>query len=515
LSHFLYTLTSSLHTFFRFISYRSPEFVIVLRSALDVAGFTGTKLVCGDDAHHFSCSSTAATNSTLRNAIVALGVHGPDALDPIALSTGLALWGTEVHAPDPGGVDLVNVFLSLYSTFDVTSFLLWNLVSSYNPGLFSPDWGVYRAWWPWCNHYELDGRAWVFAHFTQSTSPGWKFVNKENGGSGNLINGGSWNILVDKPTQGLTMIISKPNIQGVIGEIAMFNLSHNNEYPLPTVLYAMKSIVISGSDFGRNLSDYFVIQEQVPILNGILVLTLQPGDLWTLSTVPMKKGISSNIPPPASLFPNTWFDDFNNCPIAQEADYFTDQTGVFECVNDTISNRGVIMRQVVPTHPIAWRPDEQRPFTIFTSDINWVSMDVSIDIRLSVSSDIVTIGVRANPNCCGRVITGEDFMPGAWVAIDQKSWTLYNAIANITTQQGILTSGILTSSPTLGVWHTLRFIVTSTNLASFFYDGVILFQEFNVTGLVPANGFVGFGTGDWGQSVEYDRFNVTGRIEEE
>ena len=490
----------------------SSDFVIILRNLLDKAGFTSTSLICGDDAHKFSCANKAASNSTLRNSIIALGVHGPDAPDPIALNTRLALWGTEVHAPDPGGEDLVAVFLSLYSTFDVSGFLLWNLVSAYNPGLFSPDWGTFRAWWPWSNHYELDGRAWVFAHFTQATLPGWTFVSKEGGGSGTLSLGGAWNVLVDSASGGLTLIVSKP-MQGTTPEVAQFSLSTSSSgtASLPTSLHAMKSIVIAGSDFGRNLTDYFVEQVDISVVNGMFSVSLEPGDLWTISTVQMVKGATKNIPPPASSFPRSWADDFDECPISQEGEYFTDQTGVFECVNDTQGGRGVVMRQMVPTHPVAWRPDEQRPFTIFASDITWSSVDVSIDFRLSAAGEVATIGARANPNCCGRVITGEDYMPGAWLSVGEKKggWTLYNAIANVTSANGVLTSGSLTLDPLPGEWHRLRLVIDDKNLASFFYDGIVAFQGKDLTDLVPIEGFVGFGTGTYGHFVEYDRFNVT------
>jgi galactosylceramidase len=83
----------------------SAEFVLVLRAAL-VAGFNSVGIVCGDDAHHWSCSAAVAANATLRAAVVALGVHGPDAPDAVAVGTDVPLWGSEVHAPDPGGAEV-------------------------------------------------------------------------------------------------------------------------------------------------------------------------------------------------------------------------------------------------------------------------------------------------------------------------------------------------------------------------------------------------------------------------
>jgi hypothetical protein len=188
----------------------SPAFVLALRAALDAAGFASVGLVCGDDAHKFSCAAEAAGNATLRDALAALGVHGPDAPDAAAVGSGLPLWGSEVHVTDPGGGDLATVFANLYATFNVTGFLLWNAVSAYNPALFSPDWGIFRAWWPWAGAYELDGKVWVFAHWTQATAPGWRFVPQAAGGAGTLAGGGVWTALVDAPTGGFTLVVSKP-----------------------------------------------------------------------------------------------------------------------------------------------------------------------------------------------------------------------------------------------------------------------------------------------------------------
>ncbi len=60
----------------------NAAFVKELRVAMDAAGFTSTKLVCGDDAHVFSCAATAASDPSLRDIIVALGSHGPTVCFP-------------------------------------------------------------------------------------------------------------------------------------------------------------------------------------------------------------------------------------------------------------------------------------------------------------------------------------------------------------------------------------------------------------------------------------------------
>ncbi len=111
---------------------------------------------------------------------------------------------------------------------------------------------------------------------------------------------------------------------------------------------------------------------------------VEPGDLWTLTTVTtMFKGSVAVPPPPPAPFPTTpYADDFESCPQFQEAAYFTDQvwsrfdndlgdlvpscfeicmraqTGVWECQPGG-AGHGMVMQQMAAMHPIAWRPDEQ------------------------------------------------------------------------------------------------------------------------------------------------------------
>ena len=489
----------------------SPAFVLALRAALDAAGFPAVGIVCGDDAHRFGCAAAVAGNATLRAAVVALGVHGPDAPDPVAVGTGLPLWGSEVHVTDPGGSDFPPTFQGLYATFNVTGYLLWNVLSAYNPSLFSPDWGVFRAWWPWCNHYELDGKAWVFAHFTQATLPGWRFLAQAAGGAGALRGGGQWTALVDPPSGAFTLIVSKP--AGGAAEVARFALS-GPAAALPS-LFAVRSVVAPGGDLGRNLSAYFVAQPPIPLSGGAFSLPLAPGDVWTVSTVAtMRKGGGGAAPPPPiAPFPRAYADDFEGCAPPQEAPYFTDMTGAWECTPDPA--RGVVMTQVVPRKPLTWRPDEQRPFTVLAADAAWADEDVSVDVRLGARGDVALLGVRANPNdCCGRVITGEDMMPGAWLGLgggaDGGEWGVWNAIQNVSSGVGVLAAGRLPGGALApGAWHTARLAVQGGVLAAWL-DGAELFAGLRVEGRVPPAGFVGFGTGTWGQFVSFDAFKVVG-----
>jgi hypothetical protein len=211
------------------------------------------------------------------------------------------------------------------------------------------------------------------------------------------------------------------------------------------------------------------------------------------------------------------------------------QTGVFECQPGDTSH-GIVMRQMAVSHPVAWRPDEQvvvpaisarddfaaamsscslalqRPFTVFAADASWTDEDMTVDALLPTASDALMLGVRANPNgcSCGRVITGEDMMPGAWLIINSTgSWKLYNAVSNVSTSTGLLASGTSALAPSPGSWHSYNFAVSAGHLSASL-DNEALFEGIFVQGAVPDSGFVGFGTGSWGQYVEFDNFSVLG-----
>jgi galactosylceramidase len=496
----------------------SAAFVLALRAALDARGFAYIGLVCGDDARAFSCAQEVAAQPALRSALVALGSHGPQGPNPP--TSGLPLWDTEVHVTDPGGTDLAAMWTQLYLQQNVSSGTLWNVVSAYNPGLFSPDWGIFRAWWPWCGFYQPLGKLWVFAHHTQATAPGMHWL-PPGAGAGALLSGGTYASFLHPATGALTLIINKP-LLNASAEAVSFSLQH---LPLgaPAELYAVRSTVVAGAA-APQLEDYFVLQPSVPVFAANATtapLRIAPGELWTLTSLPgaLRKGAPPRAVAQPSPFPLFYSDTFAACPLGSEAPYFTDMTGSFECAPAAPGgSSAVALVQSVPQHPIAWRPEEQRPFSLFAADISLSAVNASIAFWLPTPGSAVLLGARANPNnCCGRVITGEDLMPGAWVAVCSSQWGLYNAIANVSAAcggvpgvGGCLAVGSVAGGVALGTWHTLALSVSAGGRASAALNGgaVPLFEGADVgssTG-VPARGFVGIGTGDWGQSVQFQDF---------
>ena len=484
----------------------SFPFVKALRARLDASGFPGVNLVCGDDSHVYSCASAASSDLELRAAIVALGSHG--AIGPDPQVPGLPVWSTETHVTDPGGTDLATTFAGLFISQNISGFTLWNVLSAYNPGLFSPDWGIFRAWWPWCSHYEQDGKLWVFAHFAQATWPGMRYL-RVGAGAGTLSSGGLYVSFYDESSRDLTLVVWAP--AGSTPATAAFALSGPGAAGV-TALHAVRSQVVANGHPQPDVSGYYLVQPDVPVAaDGSFSLPLVPGALWTLTTV---SGVAKGTPPsplPVTPFPSHFADDFFGCALEQEAAYWTDMTGSFECALAPEPRTGIVMRQAVPQHPIAWRPEEQRPFSLFASNISWTASSIAIDVRMAAGEGAL-IGLRANPNCCGRVITGEDLMPGLFLGLSAggASFRVWNAIANATSAQGVLLSGPISPAPVADAWLTVRLDVTAAGIASADVGGVALFGGLDVRGKVPDSGFPAIGTFDYGQYVLFSNVDISG-----
>jgi hypothetical protein len=180
----------------------------------------------------------------------------------------------------------------------------------------------------------------------------------QDGGAGNLTSGGLFFSLVDASSGGFTLIVSKPS--DATPELATFDLSGSIAFGLSS-LHAVRSVVVQSSELEPDLNAYFVmqvhseevaktntafeperkpgchsswclmhVQPSINVTGHTFSIRIEPGDLWTFTTVStMNKGSVPTPPPPPAPFPTAaYFDDFTGCLQFQEAAYFTDQVRV-------------------------------------------------------------------------------------------------------------------------------------------------------------------------------------------
>lgn len=493
----------------------SMSYFALMRQMLDAEGMQGTQLVCGDYPHMFECSAEVAKTPSLASLFVALGAHQPQAYDPVGASTGLPMWSTEAHYNIPNGQDWANLMNILYITKNVTGYQSWALLSAYDEYLAFPDHGLFRAWWPTSGHYELIGRMWVTAHTTQFTAADGNWVYLANRtGAGYLSAGGTYVTLFNKATGDWSLVIEKQttdSAQQPQAETATFQLDGTLAGKTGQLQVWRSSVDPGRAD--NDTSTYFLQQQPIPLAPGATSFTLSiaVGDVITVTTLTTgAKGSTASPPPPATPFPTTWVDSFDACAVGQEADSFVSQDGSFLCQPSTDGTGNIVMKQVAATWPVQWRPDEQKPHTVGGSAL-WRAANVSVSFRLTTATETALLAVRCwvdNTLPNAGPISSEMWMRGAWLSVSGQSWSLFPSYANATNGVDKVIGGTVNAPGVQpGTWHTLGLVIGANNQLTGSLDGTVLFTGVDGS-FLPSTGYVGLGTLDYGQMVEFDKLAV-------
>lgn len=427
------------------------------------------------------------------------------------------MWSTEAHYNVADGSDWAPFMNAMYIDKNLTGFQSWALLSAYDSFLAFPDHGLFRAWWPTSGHYELIGRMWVTAHTTQFSSADGDWVYLANRtGAGYLSQGGSYVSLRNVKTGDWSLVVEKQagDNQNTQPETATFQLDAALAGAAPQLAVWRSRIDSSVTD--NDTSAYFVQEAPLVLGPGVTSFTLDiaVGDVITVTTLTTgRKGAHGSVPP-ATPFPTSYSDDFSACLVGQEANFFVSQNGMFQCATSNDGSGATVMRQVTATWPIQWRPDEQRPHTVGGS-ATWADTSASVAFRLNASSDIAMFAVRCfvdDTLGAAGPISSEMWMRGAWLRVDgagsggASSWGLYPSYANATNSYAKVTGGATNAPIAAGAWHTATLAVKG-GVASASLDGAQLFSGVDAR-FAPPTGYVGFGTGDYGQFVEYKDLTV-------
>jgi galactosylceramidase len=129
-------------------------------------------------------------------------------------------------------------------------------------------------------------------------------------------------------------------------------------------------------------STFFEQLAPINIIDGSFTLSVNPDELYTLTTLSTGNRATIPPPPPNTPFPQHYSDNFDQYQVNSEAQYFADQAGSFE-IFATNSSRGNVMRQSVPTLPICWEGD-YAPYSVI-GDVTWSDTFVSADVMIEVS----------------------------------------------------------------------------------------------------------------------------------
>jgi galactosylceramidase len=148
-------------------------------------------------------------------------------------------------------------------------------------------------------------------------------------------------------------------------------------------------------------SQYFLDSGSITVSDdGTFTVFLPVDTVMTITTLTgQRKGSYSSIPPSAP-FPVPYSDDFDSYPDYGEAQYFADQSGVFEIRSATDPTHGKVMTQVVPERPITWCDDADQPNTLI-GNITWTDVEVQVSVLLEAGETAVFLGARMSQGGCG------------------------------------------------------------------------------------------------------------------
>jgi len=257
---------------------------------------------------------------------------------------------------------------------------------------------------------------------------------------------------------------------------------------------------------GQPDSTVFAKQTSITLVGGMFVMTLEPDQIYTLTT--MTSGVKGMYaqPPASQSFPLPYSDNFESYAEYSEAYNFVPQSGVWEVRQTTDPAHGKVNRQVLLTNPIFWCPTG--PFTLnLGGDHKWT--DVSISLDVFVPSVNGSLGVYV----AGRVDGGgcySTFTRGIYFYI----FPIKNSfcLATDLNMQNVLSTGLLG----LGLffktdtWYTMTLIIKKTlfvTTAVGRVNGIPVFATVVPDFILPS-GFVAYGTPVVGLA-DFDNLRIT------
>jgi galactosylceramidase len=487
------------------------NYTLALREQLDAAGFNSTRIVLSDNHDVDDVVADMARNPSFANIVYALSQHYPGSYSsPAAESSEKPIWASEDSSTFNNGVGAGCWSREVNQNFvrgNMTSSYCWNLITAYTRGTNWFRAGLMNALQPWSGTYGSLSMIWASAHTTQFSYPGWHYLVNGTGtgtGSGLLARGGSYVTLQAPGDEAdFSIIIEKmtpdhsPCVRWHVfdftteAENATFQLVGGPARVTQLQLFRTHFSFDVGNS-GDEGTSYFEKLSPINIINGAFTLLIEPDTLYTLSTLTTGQKGNFPTPPPPAFFPPAHIDDFDTCVPPGRAQYFLDQSGQWECVNDTTSGRGVVMQQMTPLKPLPSGGD-CRPHSLLGSRDS-VNSSLTIDVRLTSNSSAIIAArlVRADTDAFA------DYAGVIFSVNATGSWTVTESIGSNEPR----TSGTLQTNFSSGVWHTLRLDVNGSVFNVWIDDTPILTSaDASWAGLTGLNGI---GTIDYGHFTDFD-----------
>lgn len=473
------------------------EYLVMLRAGLDAAGLHATRVVGADTDWGFA--ENVLKNPALAASVDAIAAHYPGGRSsPAALQTGLPLWASEEISTFNNRVAAGCLARCMNQGFvggQITSTIVWNLVSAYVKGTNWYRAGMLNAMHPWASSFgtfNFDGSwsagpmLWAAAHTTQFTRADGSFFylfadsdgDGSPSGSGFLALGGSYVTVKDFSSGDFTIVVEKmshvhsqcvrPKLDPFVAapETVTFALGASLAGGAPGSLFAWRSH-FSFDDGDAEPAAEFERMPDVALVNGSFTFNLTVDSVWTFTTVAGgRKGAPPAVPPRPAFFPAFHADDFESCAPPQEADVFWDQSGAFECADSGDPAHGVVMRAVTPLLPIPSGGDFIPYSLVGSRDAR--NLSLALDFRVARDGESVVAGVRvqngANAGDAGWLCVGLLVVVNASSAASAARWAVYASVMDIAAGAAPLVSGASSVPVAPGDFHRLRLDVNGSEM---------------------------------------------------
>jgi Glycosyl hydrolase family 59/F5/8 type C domain/NPCBM-associated, NEW3 domain of alpha-galactosidase len=458
---------------------------VKLRQALDAHGYGDIKIVADDSYDWEQVAAAMQSNPAFKDAVSVIGQHYPCSsictTPSSVLDTGKTISASESGSAqyDKGAEKLAADLNRVYIDGQMTSTINWSLEWSAYQGLPFDGNGLLLANTPWSGHYQLGKSIWAMAQTAQFTSPGWRYLDSGS----TRIPGGSVASLRSPSGDNWTSVAETTD--ATTAQQVSFDVSGG----LPTgAVHVWATNLASDS-----ASDWFVRQPDVAVQDGQFSATLQPGYVYTFTTVDGGKGAAA--PSASSAWSLPYNDSFDTYPSGATPKYFSDLEGAFETA-PCDGRVGMCLAQVVTQKPVYWDFWYDHPATVVGDPVSWRNYAVTLDARLQ-QAGWVELDARASGP--GDGVSGYHFRisdSGQWSVYRVDSTGLNSNVKQTTLARGTAAFGVHT-------WHTLGLRVRGNEIIPSL-DGSALTAAVDDT--YPA-GQVGLEVSPWA-SAQFDNLHV-------
>lgn len=464
-----------------------------LRSTLNSRGYSNVQVVADDT--NFAPADQVVSDPAFAAAVNVLGSHYvcgyrsaqtncPSSANAVA--SGKKVWASENGSDDYnlGAINLARGINRGYIDGKMTAYINWPVIAAITPNIPFPTMGVALAAQPWSGAYSVGKNAWVMAHTTQFTQPGWRYLDSASGYLGGNRSNGSFVTLRSPTTSAYSIVIETMDATAAQTFTATV-----------TGGLATSAVHIWSSALGSNdPASFFVHSGDVTPSGGNFTVTLQPGTIYTLTTT-TGQGKGSVVGPAAASFALPYADNYDGYAVGTEARYLADMQGAFEISTCAAGRAGRCVRQMSPRAPITW-DDLSDPYALL-GDIGWSNYRISSDVLLEQAGYVEIIGRAGTQHAFGPAGLNAYYLR----VTDRGAWSLFrNNVSNTNT---VLRSGTVTALGT-NTWHNLALTFSGTTITAQI-DGTTVATLTDSAWIV---GQIGIGTSQ-GQTAQFDNLSIT------